>query len=412
MAPPLTTTLKDSRVFALFAEPFRRLDVEPAESSRVALGSRAYWSKDILPVGTWHHVDWADPWDVTPEILEEIAANFRTAKARGVKIPVLMVDQSSPSQHHDIAKNEIGAVDSVYVDGDRLVADMWTNSETDSEVYQLDTKAREVSVDVRPSFLDGKGHTYGLFLKHVAVVTHPVVTGQGPFVRQLSSDPTNRNLKPKTKGKQMAKARQLADGAEGDAADQAWTLDEVKDLLSKFNITIPEEATTKEAVLAVAAALSGSTSSESKPAEEMPADSAAAIAENPAGSTPAQLASACRTLGRKLATQSRQLASQAAAELAARKTNYDTSLKRHVGRGAISEADRAEYLKTGEALGYQMSAISAFDKIPDNATVPLKGGQARQMATGNPPSTGDAGRASDDECKKAAQSFWGVRAKA
>lgn len=389
--------------------------MEPAETSRVNLGQRAYWTKDILPVGAWHHVDWAEPWAVTPETLSEIAENFRIAKARGVKIPVLMVDQSSPSQHHDIAKNEIGAVDSVYVDGDRLVADMWTASDADAEVYQLDTKAREVSVDVRPTFLDGGGHTYGLFLKHVAIVTHPVVNGQGPFVRQLSSDPANSNPKTKAKGKPMAKERKLAAEGEGDAADQSWTLDEVKELLAKFSITIPDSATTKEAILAVADALAGNTTSETpETPSDMPAEMASKAAENPSGFTPAQLAAACRTLGRQLSTQSKQIANQQAAELAARKTNYDGALKRHVARGAISEADRAEYLKSGESFGYQMSAISAMEKIPDSATVPLNGGrgQARQMATGEPPRTEDTGRPSDDDCKKAAKSFWGVNAKA
>lgn len=396
----------DNRRFLLSATPVRLLDA----ATRVPIGKQQPWTKDILRVGVLHNADWPQPWNVTPEVLDTIARSFRLAQSNGNAIPVQMAKDDA-DQHSNNSAYKVGEVLSVYVEGDTLYADFWTNSETDPEVYQLDTKKREVSVSVQERFMDGNGVEYPLFLEHIAIVNGPVVTGQGPFLRRLSLKSSNaKGTKP------MAKSRQLAadDAASEGADDQSWTLDEVKELLAKFSIVIPDSATTKEAIMAVADALSGGGSEESAetPVAEMPAEMAAKVAENPTSYPPAQLSAACRTLARQCSTQSKQLASQAAADLSARKNNYDATLKRHVSRGAITEADRTEQLTAGAVHGYQLSAISVLDKVPDSTSVPLNGGngKSKQLATGAAPKV-DANEQSADEVAAKARKFWDLPAK-
>lgn len=373
------------------------------------LGQRQRWTKDILSCGVWDN-SWPEPWDVTPEVLDTIVAGFQLAQTAGYETPVVMIDESavdsdgSANQHIDIAKFKIGEVTALRREGDRLIADLWTASEINPEVYQLDTKNQKVSVDVRP-WVDGKNNQYPLRLKHLAIVVHPIVGGQGPFVRQLSQ------IQPGAK--QMAKEKQLA---EGDGVDtNSWNFDEVKELLGKFGITLPDSATTKEAVMAVADALSGAGQAEEETPEEMPMDAAANLAANPAGANPLQLSTALRTLGKGYKLATTQLAQNEAAAKAVAKSNFETALTGHVSRGAITEAERQAAIAAGASHGYQLATIQYMDRIPANAALPVGQGKARQLATNAPPRTGaESARPTDEECKATAErlrkrQFSGVR---
>ena len=396
-------------VFALSSDPVRRLAVSDAKALP-ALGDRVAWRKDILRVGSWHNDAWAEPWTVTPKILQSLAEGFRLAQAAGDPVPVVMVPPDADDQHAEAASTKIGEVSNLTVEGDTLYATLWTADKADPKVYQLDTHAQQVSVDVRQDWTLGTGARVPWFLKHVAVVTHAVMTGQGPFVRQLSQVPFKGS-------KKMAKAKDDKQMAEG---DDGFSLDEVKQMLSQLNVNIPDVATTKEAIMAVVAAFAGPEKSAGDAATEtaeamMPADMAQQVASNPSGYTPAQVSLACRVLGKAFKLASTQAAESAKIQLAAAKSNFETMLGRHVTRGAISEADKASWLELGERVGFQMASVKALDSIPDNTAFPAGKSKARQFASTNHTGEQDADaeiQARADGAKNRLLAGMGIPAKA
>ena len=313
-----------------------------------------------------------------------------------------MVDESAlgedgePLQHLDIAKYKVGEVEALRFDGQTLWADLWTASQTNPAVYQLDTQSQKVSADIRP-WLDGSGNKYPLRLKHVAIVNHPVIGGQGPFVRQLSSIPIGE--------KQMAKARQLAAEdvpAEGEGGDEGnmFTFKEVTEALAAAGFTVPKEVTTKDGLKGwLMGAAGGGTEEET--ADEMPVDMASQIGADPTGANPVQMASALRTMFR-------QLSSVQAQARATAKDNFTAALESHVARGAITPANRDEMVKAFEPTGYQLSSIGYLGLIPDGAAgnaFVKKTPHAKQLASGSPqaiPGNND-GRPTDEECRATAE---------
>lgn len=348
---------KDSIIYRLNLAPsLRAVDSEP-----VTLGKRAYYTKDILSVGKWCDDDsWDQPWIVTPETLTTIVKTFQAAKKAGIDVGnVVMVTGSVEDQHAENAANKIGEVESLAIEGERLVARLWVESASNPEVYRLSAKNQKVSVDVRdPWRLNGA--EYPLFLKHVAIVTHPVATGQGPFVRQLS----------KVK-KQMAKDKELA--AEG---DNTFTIDEVKEMLAKAGFKIPDVATSKESVMAAFLMAAG----EEETAEEqppMPADQAAAVVADPTAS-PKQMSKAAKTIYQAYNATIKQLAAIESAEKQAKKERFCLAVGKAVESGKLTPANKDVWLKAGEKAGYTDDLLGVIDTLP----VQSGGGVARKLAAG------------------------------
>jgi hypothetical protein len=149
---------------------------------RVAKASRQLFDKDILRVGQWRVGErdwWVDLWT-----LRRLVINFQRGHDRGIRVPVVW-------NHSSDARDKIGEVVRIYLEGETLRARFWAVSAADVE--RLEGTGSEVSVEVVEDWVDGKGRPYDLFLTHLAVVTHPVVHPQGPVYRLSVGNPMGRS---------------------------------------------------------------------------------------------------------------------------------------------------------------------------------------------------------------------------
>lgn len=148
---------------------------------------------------------------MTKETLLQIQSNFAAARARGCDCPLVW-------DHSNKAKDRLGDVESVYVDGERLLAVVSIPSDADREQA---LKVNQVSVSVAPEWSDGMGNIYRDHLVHVGVVNHPVIPAQEPF------RPVELSLLASSEKPQMlkrfaifgSKVRQLAVGEEPAAGE-------------------------------------------------------------------------------------------------------------------------------------------------------------------------------------------------
>lgn len=154
--------------------------------------------KDVLRVGRWNVG--GKVWDVTKETLLQIANNFLAYRLRGGDCPLVW-------NHSNDARDRVGDVEEVRIEGDRLLAVVNVKSDADAEQIQ---KVGKVSVSVAPEWTDGTGQTYREHLVHVGVVNHPVVPDQEPFV-ELSLEKSNMRKRFAIFGNKL---RQLAVGEE------------------------------------------------------------------------------------------------------------------------------------------------------------------------------------------------------
>lgn len=137
--------------------------------------------KDILRVGKWKtgFDESGRPvfWDVTPQVLSQIVADFNAMKAHGVGANLGKTHGDDNLLIHP--DDLISPIDELKVAGDTLWMAAYVSPD---EAKYLQNPARKVSVGVIPNHTDGSGHSYKLYLTHVAVTDRPVVAGQGPFM--------------------------------------------------------------------------------------------------------------------------------------------------------------------------------------------------------------------------------------
>lgn len=411
--------------------------VGPSSAIPAKLGDRQKWTKDILSIRKFTQPDWE--WDVTQAVLDEAVANFKLASSRGVKTPVILAGAGS-DPHDEHAGAKIGEVTDLRSENGVLIADLWTSHSTDQTVYQLDTLGHEVSPEIRAGWQDGGGHVYGWHLMHVAVVTHPVMAGQGPFIRQMSTFTQSSNSKSPSKftskgSPSMAKAKQFinrlateSDTEEEGVADESFSIDEVKQFLADAGYPIPEIATTKVAVMAAFQAMVGG--GEETTEELAPVDATATSPEQMASlstnpnATPRQLRTTMKagSIGWAADIKSAkaltvQMSSLNASIEADKKTAFETELEKHVTRGALTaEESKALIDSIGKPTGYKLSTLSYLSKVPGtaeaeaNKSKPAKASApastVRSMATAKPTGVSDS-RPTDEQCRAAAFSAMG-----
>lgn len=139
--------------------------------------------KDILSEGSWP-VGGTDKkpqtWDVTPELLDLLAEEYESATEAGAFSNLYWGASTAGDQHDVVAESAICQIDKIFSANGRL----WMVGYVDpATATKLRNPAYRVSVDVRANFKTGDGKSHPVFIKHVAIVDHPVVTGQLPFVR-------------------------------------------------------------------------------------------------------------------------------------------------------------------------------------------------------------------------------------
>lgn len=156
---------KDIR-FAFFDE---HKDFETLEE-----GGATYFRKPILAFGMWRHPDNRDiEFEITPEVVEQVAANF--AKGVPVEAPITLTHTDNPKMKIGSVKKFIPTdkgLDAVFSVADK---DMVANIESKE-------KAPGVSCWLDLSYRDKQSNKeVGAVVKHVALVNHPYIEGLGGF---------------------------------------------------------------------------------------------------------------------------------------------------------------------------------------------------------------------------------------
>lgn len=156
--------------------------------------------KDILSEGSWP-VGGTDKkpqmWDVTSELLDLLAEEYESATEAGAFSNLYWGASTAGDQHDVVAESAICQIDKIFSANGRL----WMVGYVDpATATKLRNPAYRVSVDVRANFKTGDGKSHPVFVKHVAIVDHPVVTGQLPFVRMslLSGGTPEETMPEKT----------------------------------------------------------------------------------------------------------------------------------------------------------------------------------------------------------------------
>lgn len=135
--------------------------------------------KDLITAGTWYKGNQAH--DVPVERLNHWADTFAAMSKAGVKVPL-------PLGHTNDADKNRGYVADMFV---RDNADGKPTLYMAADLIGEDAIALanrvEVSINAEPELKAGDGKTFSDCLTHVALVTDPVVNGQGPFVKLAAS---------------------------------------------------------------------------------------------------------------------------------------------------------------------------------------------------------------------------------
>lgn len=139
--------------------------------------------KDLIRVGDYTHPTRGWHLQVTSDRLRKWEARFKAARAAGVDLEVTV-------DHSQKAQDIVGYLTDVYVEGTRL---MGVHEFSDDQSAQLAARCKNVSVEIDPDFIDGKGNHYGEMIVKSSLVQSPIVPGQTPFERLAAShgDPDN-----------------------------------------------------------------------------------------------------------------------------------------------------------------------------------------------------------------------------
>ncbi len=366
--------------------PFVRMEnAQPLAAAGIELGSVARWKKDVLRPGQFSTSDGVK--NFSPADIASIVASFQLAKSRGVQVPVIMAEAGAADQHDELAGHKVGEVDDLWVDPDgTLMSSVWTASKSKSAVYQLDLLKQNTSPEIWRNWTDGAGNVYPLFLKHFAIVTHPVVHPQGSFVR-LS---LNRRIK-------MAAGDNGGVGSKNDAAatpqftgesSLSEVFDSLKASLTDLGLLIPDDITADNLVasLQLMASIKRASQAETEPSEpagqasggSSSSDTAATMAAGPQPAATMAL----------LSKANQRIAELEAAARTQAQNVFRAALSSHVKRGAITQDKANEFAKSGERMGFNLDYLAPLDAIPDSTAFPTGKTKVASMATGKPPAMG------------------------
>jgi len=163
----LNHSIAQSSVFALSGK------LSAASSAGVnAIGQPTQkFTKDLIRTGQFYKSSTDQSFTITQDNLNGFAAEFAKMKAAGIKIPV-------PEGHTNAPSANRGYVEDMFVDGDTL---HMTCELIGEDAIKLAGRA-QVSIYAVPEHVDDKRNVYRNVIEHVAIVTDPVISGQGGFV--------------------------------------------------------------------------------------------------------------------------------------------------------------------------------------------------------------------------------------
>lgn len=348
----------------------------PDGSSEVAARSaRRIYLKDILRVGRW--CIGRRPWLVTRRTLARIVENWRRARERGVRVPVVW------NHSHD-ARDQIGEVLALHAEGDVLHACFWAADPDD--VRRLGVTVNQVSVEVHEPWRDGLGNLYDVMLVHLGVVDLPVVSAQQPFQRialslnggpiMVSDSPTPEPL--------------------ANPESHAPLNEQVGELTRRINAILAAlgseyflaETTAAEDLLTRLATL---------------LDQIRTAKENGAGADPDTVEALVR-----LKLDYDRLASELKAEreesAAQRRRIFTASLDRLIAEGRVAPADRPAILEAATPGGFGLGVLGPFERIPHGTVIPTTR-RARLGADPSPPTVTELGPMTVERAGQIARDF-------
>jgi hypothetical protein len=169
--------------------PFRLLSTtsdespEPAADSdslptEVAGQPAAYFWKEVIHTGNYKHPTKAFLLNVDAGRLQKWLGTGQSMLAAGVPIPI-------NCDHSDRARDVVGYVKDLRIDGDRLMA-LCQFIGPDAALLAA---RNQVSAGIDPNFIDGQSRQWGEAIVHLALTPVPVVPDQGAFMpASLASD--------------------------------------------------------------------------------------------------------------------------------------------------------------------------------------------------------------------------------
>lgn len=314
-------------------------------------------------------------WTVTPSTFRRLVVNFQRARAQGIRIPVVW-------NHSRDARDKLGEIVRLYVSGSMLRARFWAAGE--DNVKRLENVAQEVSVEVAEGWLDGRGRRYDIFLTHLAIVNHPVVSRQGPLVR-LSLSNRNHELQS-SKGDVRMSAATLdppEDQVTAESTPPAEIITAINQIVSALGVSLTLAKDTTLATLA-----------ERLRGLRDQIDALVGADADPSVISASLEESTAEELRDRLAQTTRQLALERRRTQEERATQFEAAVNRLIGEGKLTVADKPGLLETGRSVNYALSILTPFDRIARGAAVPVQS-QSNRLATAKAPAL--AGRSFDDE---------------
>jgi hypothetical protein len=202
----------------------------------MAAGQTERIVKDVVRVGRYFlGYDAAGKerfWNITPQVLAQMAENFRQMKANGQR-------PNLGKTHGDletllIHPDELMApIDDLRVVGETLWMAAYV---TPDDAKYLANPARKVSIGSLPNYSDAENRRYpGDSVLHVAVTDRPAVNGQGPFVAMADGASTGGgSMNPEIVKAFNELFKVLGQGPMADVADEEQLLLLVNDRIKSL----------------------------------------------------------------------------------------------------------------------------------------------------------------------------------
>jgi hypothetical protein len=120
---------------------------------------------EAFKAGTWRGTTY------TVENLQEMADNFKSLREENLLEPPMKVD------HSESARDQIGWIDNLYVEGDSLLADVLFTEEEAMEKVKRGTW-KKVSAEIYSNYKEqANGKTYGMVFRALSIVSIPQLKG-------------------------------------------------------------------------------------------------------------------------------------------------------------------------------------------------------------------------------------------
>ena len=350
---------------------------------RETRAKRQLFDKDVLRTGQWMVAGRA--WDVTLQLLRRLVQNFQLAQQMGVRVPVVW-------NHSNDARDKIGEVVRLYLTGETLRARFW--AAVPEDIRRLNLTSDEASVEVAEPWTDGAGRRYDLFLTHVAIVNHPVVTDQGPIYR-LQLEYPRRSENPGDEPMNESGANSTA----ADAAQDEEMLD-VDAIVAIINEMVDALGTSYR----LPDGTDSSNLLERLRALRDQIDAVVSEDTSPDTATAEEDIKVSASLQQQLDHVTRQLANERRQMGQEREHAFAGAVDRLIGEGRLTPADKESLLEAARPAGYSLSLLSPFERMPAGAVVPTSPA-SRRSANAKAPRVGRNHALSEDRVREIVRSY-------